>query len=229
MDFEVYCDESRQELFKSLPPGDNYVVIAGLWIQACDRPPLKKAIRELRQRCGVYGEFKWNRVSPSRAGFYRDLVRLFFSVEARFRALVLRADELDAVRFHQADSELMFYKFYYQLLHYWILDFNTYRIFVDTKTNRAHDRLKTLQRCLSNANLSAVVEVQALPSHQVDLIQLADVLMGAVSYKFHRSGTSRAKWEVVQEIEGRLGREIGSTSRAEDKFNIFRFRPGGGW
>jgi hypothetical protein len=229
MDFEVYCDESRQELFRAQIAGDNYVLIGGLWTKAAERPAHKRAIRNLRLRHNVAGEFKWNRVSPSRLAFYTDLVRLFFSTDMRFRVLVLRADELDSVRFHEADNELMFYKFYYQLLHHWILDFNTYRVFVDTKTNRVRDRLRTLQTCLSNANLSAVVEVQALPSHQVDLIQFVDVLMGAVGYKFHRRASSRAKTAVMEGIEKHLQSEIAPTPRAEDKFNVFRFRPGGGW
>ncbi len=229
MDFEIYCDESRQELFHSPVPGGQYVLIGGIWIKAGERPAHKQAIKALRARHRLHGEFKWNRVSPSRAEFYKDLVGLFFSREIRFRTLVLRADELDVVRFHEADNELMFYKFYYQLLHHWILDFNRYRIFVDTKTNRVRNRLKTLQRCLSNANISSVVDVQALPSHQIDLIQLADVMIGAVSYKFHKGGSSKARQDVVAEIERHLQSEIGPTSRAQEKFNVFRFRPGGGW
>ncbi len=123
----------------------------------------------------------------------------------------------------------MFYKFYYQLLHHWILDFNRYRIFVDTKTNRAHDRIWTLERCLRNSNLTSEVALQALPSHELDLIQLADLLIGAVSYKFHGHRSSSAKLEIVRAIETRLAREIGPTPRSEDKFNVFRFRSGGGW
>jgi len=229
MDFEVYCDESRQELFHSPVPGGHYVLIGGIWIKAEDRQGHKEAIGSLRSQHRLYGEFKWNRVSASRLGFYKDLVGLFFLREIRFRTVVLRAHELDAVRFHQADNELMFYKFYYQLLHHWILDFNRYRVFVDTKTNRLHDRLKTLEGCLSNANISSIVDVQALPSHEVDLIQFADVFIGAVSYKFHKRTSSGAKRQLVGEIERHLGQEIGPTSRAENKFNIFKFSPGGGW
>jgi hypothetical protein len=230
MDFEVYCDESGQDLFRSRASGQRYVLIGGVWIKAGERPEHKRSIRALRAQHGVHGEFKWRRVSRSRVEFYKRLVGLFFDRDIRFRVVVLRADELDAVQFHDADNELMFYKFYYQLLHHWILDFNRYRIFVDTKTNRVQGRLRVLERCLSNANLSSKVEVQALPSQELDLIQLADVIIGAVSYRFHGWTTSKAKREVVQEIESHLpnGR-IEPTPKAEEKFNVFRFRPGGGW
>ena len=229
MDLEVYCDESRQELFRSPTSGKSYVLIGGIWIKAEDRRAHKEAIKEVRARHRARGEFKWNRVSQSRIEFYAELVQIFFSREIRFRTLVLRADELDAIRFHQSDNELMFYKFYYQLLHHWILDRNTYRVFVDTKTNRLHDRLATLEQCLRNSNLSSEVKVQALPSQQVDLIQLADVLIGAVSYKFHERQESSAKKRIVAVIEEKLGHEIRPTSRSENKFNVFRFRSEGGW
>jgi hypothetical protein len=231
MDFEVYCDESRAEYFRDRQPGaKRYVLIGGLWIEAEQREDYKAKIRKLREIHDVWGEFKWNRVSPSRQQFYLALVQLFFEEAMRFRCLVLPANQLDSIQFHNADNELMFYKFYYQLLHHWILDFNTYRVFVDLKTNRLHNRIKTLERVLQNANLtSEVLAVQALPSHQVDLLQLADVLIGAVGYRFHEERTSVAKLAVLREIEAQLGHPIQPTSRREQKFNIFRFRPGGGW
>jgi len=233
MNVEIYCDESRQELFGSREPPSHgqYVLIGGLWIEAEERKALKSRIRKRRDAHDVQGEFKWGRVSPSRLEFYKDLVGLFFDAQAmRFRCLVLPADELDAVQFHDGDDELMFYKFYYQLLHHWILDFNTYKVFVDLKTNRVRQRLAKLRRVLQNSNRFAEIEgVQALPSHEVDLLQLTDLLIGAVGYHFHEVTSSTAKMAVVSEIEGRLGHPIGPTTRWTEKFNVFRWRPGGGW
>ena len=229
MNIEVYCDESGQELFRSKARGEKYVLIGGIWIRAEERQDHKDAIKRLRGKHAVHNEFKWKKVSPSRLAFYEDLVDLFFQREMNFRTLVLRADELDVLKFSQSDNELMFYKFYYQLLHHWILDLNDYRIFVDIKTNRRPDRIKVLKKCLVLSNLSSKVDVQALPSEEVDLIQLVDLLMGAVSYKFHKTTTSQAKQRVVRRVEQQLGRVICATSRDARKFNVFRFRSGGGW
>jgi len=74
----------------------------------------------------------------------------------------------------------MFYKFYYLMLQAWILDFNTYRFFLDMKTNRVQRRLPRLQSALQNSNHFPNVEiVQALPSHEVNLLQFVDVLIGS--------------------------------------------------
>lgn len=72
-------------------------------------------------------------------------------------------------------------------------------------------------------------DVQALPSHELQLLQLTDVLMGAVSYKFHKRTTSKAKLALLKKIESHLGKDISPTPRSEDKFNVFQFQPGGGW
>jgi hypothetical protein len=171
-------------------------------------------------------------VSPSRLGFYLEAVDYFFGQQAmRFRCLVLPADQLDAVRFHDGDNELMFYKFYYQLLHHWILDFNRYQVFVDLKTNRVRQRLARLREVLERSNRFAdIASVQALPSHQVDLLQLADVLIGAVGHKFNGGGASEAKVQVVARVESHLRPTvIQATRKTEEKFNVFRWRPGGGW
>lgn len=232
MIIEAYCDESRQQYFGAGKdaPRNSYVLLGSIWINAADRSGLKEGIHALRVKHDVLGEFKWNRVSPSRLAFYTDLVDYFFASPARFRCIVLPASQLDAVQFHEGDNELMFYKFYYQLLHHWILDGNAYRFFLDMKTNRVRGRLKELERVLRNANMLATVEqVQALPSHQLDLLQLADVLMGAVGYHFHQGTTSTAKVSVVRRIEAHLRRGIGPTPRDDKKFNVFRWRPGGGW
>lgn len=226
MDFEVYCDESRHELFKSgTGKGPEYVLIGGIWIEAEDRPTYKESVRDLRRKHSLHGEFKWNRVSPSKADFYLDLVHLFFQTQMRFRTIVLPARDMDAITFHKADNELMFYKFYYQLLHHWIEDFNRYRIFVDLKTNRVFGRPRVLREVLDNSNLtSQVLDVQALPSEELDLLQLTDVFIGAVGYRFHQLSNSPTKLSVVHLLEDYLGKTIAPTSRSEEKFNIFLFK-----
>jgi len=231
--FEIYCDESQQDLLARSAEREvgQRVVLGGIWIEADSRVLLKNAIGELRLKHGLRGEFKWTRVSPSRLAFYVELVDLFFSSDAaRFRAVVLPANELDAVQFHEGDAELMFYKFYYLLLHKWILDANTYRVFLDTKTNRVGGRLKELHEVLATANrFSVIQQVQALPSKEVDLLQLADVLTGAVSYRLHGRDSSSSKVDVAERIEHHIGHRIGCTGCAEAKLNVFCWHSGGGW
>ena len=133
---------------------------------------------------------------------------------------------------HNGDAELGFYKFYYQVLHHWILDQNEYTVFCDLKRNRDRTRLQTLQRVLNNANRTSVIkDVQSLPSPEVVLLQLCDVLLGAVSARINgRTDLGATKEGVIANLERRLNRpRLGPTQKSEEKFNIFKIRLGGGW
>lgn len=126
-------------------------------------------------------------------------------------------------KYHDAAQELGYYKFCYQLMKYWIEDFNSYSIFLDYKTTREPSRLTSLKSYLQRANLLAQIKnLQALPSNEVVLLQLADVLLGAISAKFNQSATSKAKLAVIERIEQCLKHPIMATGRNVKKFNIFK-------
>lgn len=232
MKFEVYCDEARPDLFTSAKPIGTYLMIGALWIPAELRGEIKAKVSALRDHHSVRGEIKWRKVSPSHQDFYEDLVDLFFGYgsDMRFRCIAVDRTRMN-LQLHANDAELGFYKFYYQLLHHWILDFNEYDVFCDLKTSRSPTRLLELRKVLGNANLSAAIaSVQPLPSREVVLIQICDLLLGAASSRLNNSELkSPAKRAVVERIEARLGRMLGPTPKAEEKFNVFKIRLRGGW
>jgi hypothetical protein len=231
--FDVYCDENRPDLLGSEKSDARYMVIGGLWLPADKRSRFKQAIHELRDNHMVGGEFKWQKISPSRKKFYTKLVDWFFDQGdcLRFRCIAVKHDKVNLIRYHECDQELGFYKFYYQMLHHWILDWNEYAIFCDYKTNRLADRLPVLKRCLQNSNLSSqVLNVQSIRSSESVLIQLADVLLGAVAARLNEIlRTGSAKSHIVSHIESRIGRQINHTRQGEEKFNIFVINLEGGW
>jgi hypothetical protein len=233
MKFDVYCDEAYPDLFSSGVPPARYLVIGSIWMPADARADVKHAIQLLRNQHRIGPEFKWQKIAPSKQDFYLELVELFFGFgdRLRFRCIAVDHTQVDLFRFHESDHELGFYKFYYQMLHHWILDFNEYSIFCDVKTNRLPDRLETLARCLAHANLSSgITRVQAIPSGESLGIQLADVLTGASAARLNdRLRPGGAKHTVVRAIEQHLGRTIERTSRGENKFNVFVIDLQGGW
>ncbi len=233
MDIEVYCDETYPDLFSSGKPQARNMFIGSLWLASGDREKFKAEIHELRDQYKVGGEFKWSKVSPSREDFYKALFTWFCSKgeSLRFRCIAIDYEKVNLVSFHESDQELGFYKFYYQLLHHWIHDFNDYRIFCDFKRNRRRDRLHTLKRCLGYANLSAnILSAQAVRSSESVLIQLADVLVGAASARYNRKlAPGSAKKNVVWHLESQLQRKIAPTGLGEKKFNLFKINLAGGW
>lgn len=232
MKFEVYCDEANPDVLTSSSPRARFLMIGSLWLPFDLRDEIKSRVGALRQRHQAWGEIKWSKVSPNRRDFYVELIDLFVSYgdNLRFRCIAVDRSQLN-VALHDNDGELGFYKFYYQLLHHWILDFNEYRIFCDLKSNRDPRRLPVLGRCLSRTNLTSnIASTQSLPSHEVVLIQLCDLLLGAANSRLNdtlRDGT--VKSTVVQRLELALGRELAPTHKTEEKFNIFKIRLQGGW
>ncbi|MFO7857792.1 MAG: DUF3800 domain-containing protein [Ectothiorhodospiraceae bacterium] len=233
MKFDVYCDESRPDLLGSDHPQGQFMVIGGLWLPTSERDAFKAEIHQLRDRHRIGGEFKWQKVSPSREAFYRQLVEWFQGKgdQLRFRCIAVDHSQVDLKLYHEDEQELGFYKFYYQLLHHWILDFNEYNVFVDFKSNRRRERLHVLRRCLDYSNLSSEVhDVQAVRSEESVLIQLADVLTGMAAYRLNdrvREGSAKAR--VLQHYEELYGQRIGPTFKGEQKFNVFRIDLAGGW
>jgi hypothetical protein len=232
MRFEIYCDEANPDILTSRHPRARHLMIGSLWVPVELRTEIKARISALRLRHKAWGEIKWSKVFPNRRAFYIELIDLFISYgdNLRFRCIAVDRTQLN-LALHQNDGELGFYKFYYQLLHHWILDFNQYRVFCDAKSNRDPKRLPVLARCLSRANLSSDIEsIQSLPSNEVVLIQLCDLLLGAANSRIN--GTLRedsAKAAVVCRLETALGRMLAPTHKNEEKLNIFKIRLQGGW
>ncbi len=230
MKFEVYCDESCPEVLFDRS-AHKFLVLGSLWFPSEFRNEFKSAIDAIKEKHNYKLEIKWNKVSPKTLGFYEDLIDYYFKTEnLRFRALAVEAEKINLVKFHSGDAELSFYKFYYQMLHKWIHDFNKYEIFLDYKRNKQRTRLKKLKEALINSNLSSEIKnVQALPSTQSLGIQLCDLLLGAVNGKFNESITSASKLKIITKIESNIGSPISPTSKNNTSFNVFNIKLQGGW
>lgn len=229
MVFDIYCDESRQDLLvekSSITENNRYVCIGGILLPTENRESLKMKIKDLKQQHEVYGELKWGNVSSNKIDFYLDLIDLFFNDDSiDFRTVVIDATEVDNETFNRNDHELGYYKFYYQLLYHWIDASENYYIFTDYKTNKDGTRLNFLKKILNKACHSSCIEVlQAINSKESLLLQLQNVLMGAVGYKFNYGivGESLAKQALIKRIEWHLGHEIFPTPKNYKRFNVFK-------
>ena len=227
--YDVYCDESRQDLIvkkSSIATHNRFVCIGGIMIPTERREELKDSIKRLKEMHNLFGELKWGNVSPNKINFYLDLIDLFFSTNSSidFRTVVIDANVVNNKVFNDSDHELGYYKFYYQLLYHWIELQHQYYVFTDYKTNKDQTRLKKLKDILNAASLSNSVEiVQSINSKESLLLQLQNILLGAVGYKFNYGidGKSEAKKAVIDRIEKHLGHPIRPTSKGYRKFNVF--------
>lgn len=231
MDFEVYCDESGLEALNR-KDAHLHTAIGSIWMPSSFRSVFKDNINTIKHKHSVYGELKWNKISPHFFHLYKEIIDYFFQTkQLRFRVIIIEANKVDNYIFNNKDGELGFYKFYYQLLHHWIFDFNSYNIFLDHKKNRDRGRLKQLKICLERSNLTSnLTQLQGLSSEHSVGIQLADILTGLVNAKFNQVITGNAKKDLIEHVENTyLGNPIRPTLKWEEKLNVFRINLQGGW
>jgi len=108
MDFEIYCDESGLEAL-SHKEAHLYTAIGGIWMPAEYRDIFKEHMNAIRLKHNVYGELKWNKVSPKFYKLYEDIIDYFFQTEQlRFRTILVEADKVNNYVFNNKDIELGF-------------------------------------------------------------------------------------------------------------------------
>lgn len=227
MKIHVYTDESRIK-------GERFMLIGGLWVPEPMEPLLRAEVTAVRTTFSATAEFKWTKVSNFKLPAYCELINAFFKYpEVSFHCIVVDVTILDYATFHRNDAELGFYKFYFQLLSRKLQFGNTYFVYTDERHNRKANRLAALKiitnrywEKVKQAGVEPIRTVEPRDSKREDILQLADVLLGATGYAWNGLKTSPAKLKLIQHIEDKLGRALTAPcSPQTPKFNVWRWRP----
>jgi hypothetical protein len=227
--FNVYCDESCHLEQDGIP-----VMAWGAII--CPKGEVRaiaEAIRALKIAHGLKpeSEAKWTKVSPSKADFYLALVALFLADDRlRFRGLLVPdKDRLDHARFDQSHDD-WYYKMYFTMLRPIFCAPHRYRIYLDVKDTRGGPKTRKLHDVLANSlydfNRTCIERVQQVRSHESELLQITDLLIGALTYANRGIATSPAKSAIIERLRASLGQQALSctSSFAAIKFNILVWR-----
>lgn len=220
----IYCDESRH----TSNPEDSYMVIGALSCPRERREELSRQINFIKKEFNTWREFGWKTLSPNRHDFYWTLLD-FFAKEPDlcFRCIVVDCNILDHDRFNSGDAELGFYKFYYQMLIHWLKPSFAYHIYLDWQQNRIQTRFINLRDALKRKLLgrTRIECLEPVSSHQLPLIQLTDLLTGAVGYAWNNRTTSETKVSFCNDLAQSAGLDTlrRSTNLNAEKFNIFLF------
>jgi hypothetical protein len=227
--FNVYCDESCHLEHDRIP----LMAWGAISCSADDARSISEALRALKAEHGLAQDFeaKWSKISPAQAAFYLGLVDLFLADERlRFRGLVVPdKDMLDHTRFDQSHDE-WYYKMYFTMLRPIFIAPHRYRIYLDVKDTRGGPKTRKLHDVLANSlydfDRECIERVQQVRSHESELLQLADLLIGALTYSNRGLTSSAAKIAIVERLRARLGAQaLARTSPfAATKFNILVWR-----
>ena len=223
--FNVYCDESCHLEHDHQP----LMVLGAVWC------PLEKAreisvhIRELKKSHGLSTTFeiKWTKVSQGQQAFYLDLLDYFFDDDdLHFRALVVQDKSRLQHELYEQTHDTWYYKMYFDMLKVILDPGACYRIYVDIKDTRSAAKINKLHDVLCNNiydfQRQIIERVQTVRSHEVELLQLADLLIGIISYVNRGLYGNSAKVALVERMRERSGYSLTKTTLLkEDKVNLF--------
>lgn len=224
----IYCDESchlEHDRQKAM-------LIGGVWCPDGKKAEIFNRIREIKEEHGLnrHFEIKWNKVSAGQLNFYMDIVNYFFdNSDLHFRVLVVPdKQKLRHQDFNQS-HDTFYYKMYFDMLKTLFEPGYGYNIYIDIKDTRGQKKVEKLHEVLCNNhydfNREMIRRVQQVRSDEVELVAMADLLIGAVSYLHRNLNGSEAKIKLIERIRNRSGYDLlRSTLYRENKFNVFVWR-----
>lgn len=227
--YNVYCDESCH----LENDGQKAMALGAVWCPLDKTREIAVRLREIKQKHGLSPQFevKWTKVSPAKAGFYLDLVDYFFDDDdLRFRALIVPDKSLlRHGAYPSQDHDTWYYKMYFDMLKVILSPDAHYRIYLDIKDTCGAQKAARLHEMLCNNiydfSREVIERLQLVHSHEIEQLQLADLLIGAVSYVNRDLQGSAGKQVLVERIRERSRYSLTrSTLLREEKFNLFRWQ-----
>ncbi|MEI6270006.1 MAG: DUF3800 domain-containing protein [Methylococcaceae bacterium] len=225
--YKLFCDESCH-----LEHDASDVMVLGTICCPEERvETINRQIKTLRYQHNYKTELKWTKLHAKQIDFYKALIDLFLETEAlRFKAtVVLNKKSLNHEQFNQGSHNNFYYKMFYYALRDFLVSGNDYKIYLDYMDTQGRDKAAKLMDVLSNGKPgNFAIKAYIIRSHESQLIQLCDLLIGALSYVNRTDITheSKVKNELVDYLRLKLCHQLDmGTPPWEQKFNIFRFSP----
>ena len=225
----IYCDESCHLEHDS----SDVMILGAIGCYKEDKEKIFDDIRaiKIKHNLSSWFEIKWTKVSKSKIEFYKELIDYFFNNNLNFRAVIARNKKnLNHKKYNNGDYNEWYYKMYYLLLDQMIVPTDNYRIFIDIKDTKGGPKVEKLHEILCNNKYDfkreVVEDIKQINSKESEILQLADLFIGAVGYKNRGLNSSDSKLEIIDYIQDKYNRNLtASTYKNEMKFNLFVWEP----
>jgi len=220
----IYCDESSHLESVALS------AIMGLGALSCLTDKKDEAfatIRAIKAKHGLSKDFeiKWSKVSMGKIDFYKELINYYFDQDfLGFRCIIIDKTKLEH-KLHDSSHDDFYYKMIFLLIRELLDPENNYRIYLDKKDTAGRKKVDKLHEFLCSNNYDykkeIVKSIQEVVSNQIELIQLCDLLLGAVCYQNRGLNTNAGKMTLLELIIARSGYTlVKNTFPSEHKMNI---------
>ena len=209
--YNYYCDESCH--LKN--DGKQFMILGYISVSYNKVKKIKEEIKDLR--------LKYKNSLEVNYLFYSELVDLFFDrTDINFRAIIVDKSKYIANKCGN-DYDKFYYLMYYQLI-YHMLDVGcNYNIYLDIKDDLSNYRIEELKKIL-NVQMGVIEKIQHVRSHELDILQLCDLFIGAISYNLNNSEkSSQPKLRLIDKLKNLSRTDLENTTyKNMRKFNLFR-------
>lgn len=227
--YSIFCDESCYLQFDN----SDIMCIGAIILPDSDLESYKSALKRVKRKYGILHELKWNTVSRTHLAMYDEMLRLFFDSSMVFRSVLIK-NKLN-IQAHSLERD-EYNRFYYSVVERLIRfsirhnsgSDNSYRIFLDLKDNNGKIKLASIHNELTSmiGTNDRIQSLQNIRSYESQFIQLADIIIGAITYRARGLNGSEAKSHIVKLIEELSGYHLDEgTEPGDDKFAIYDFQP----
>lgn len=227
MEYNVYCDESCHLVSND----SKYMLIGAVY---CPKNKVKKVneyIEHLKENYNISNkiELKWNKIDKKTEKLYLDIINYFFNNDdLKFRVIVIDKTKLDHEKYNQTENEF-YHKTYYEMLKYIIIPGNSYNIYPDIKDTNSYYyhqvMLDYLRIKMQDTNKKTIKKVQPIRSYEAPILQINDILIGALSYHYRNLSKNSVKLNIINEIKKLYQNDFDTSSYySNTKFNIFIWR-----
>ncbi len=227
MEYNVYCDESCHLVSND----SKYMLIGAVY---CPKYKVKKVneyIEHLKENYNLSDkiELKWNKIDKKTEKLYLDIINYFFNNDdLKFRVIVVDKTKLNHKKYNQTENDF-YHKAYYGMLKYIIIPGNCYNIYPDIKDTNSYYyhqvMLDYLRIKMSDTNKKTIKKVQPIRSYEAPILQINDILIGALSYYYRKLSGNSVKLNIINEIKKLYQNDFDTSSYySNTKFNIFIWR-----
>ena len=226
MEYNIYCDESCH--LKS--NNSKYMLIGAIYCPKIKVREINNYIKKLKENYNLSNniELKWNKIDKKTENLYLDIIDYFFNNnDLKFRVMVIDKERLNHKKYNQTENDF-YHKAYYEMLKYIINRNNSYNIYPDIKDTNSYYyhqvMLNYLKIKILDTNNEIIKKVQPIKSYEAPILQINDILIGALSYSYRKLSDNDAKLNIIKKIDSLYPDNLDETSYSE-KFNIFMWKP----
>jgi hypothetical protein len=225
--YTVFSDESGVH--------ERYLVYGALLIPTQRVESTNALLDKFCGQCGLQGEISWKKCSKREIERYSDFAAQFWAIDPPrdFRAMAIdtRKNPLESSEHGCDNPESGFYKFYYQFLTRSLQiaapGVQECDVVVGDRSDSYRYRTDILQSTIGGdlkRRLGANAIVRRAQPRLNRVHQLADLLLGSVSYALNRASPSAYKEQLRLRIEQLVGHDLAHGSMPNERpFNLWGF------